>query len=275
MGRVGLLAGIGQLPVEFMRAAQSQGYEVVVIALVPQVSPALREEANRYYDISIAKSDTIVKTLHKECVKEVTMLGKVTKELLFKGLSFPDMRTLKLLNRLRNRKDDTIMLAIVEELENEGISVADQTYYLSPLMPKEGVLSKRKPTKEEWEDIKFGFQVAKAMGALDIGQTVVVCKKAVMAIEAIEGTDACIRRGGELGRGEAVVVKTAKPNQDPRFDVPAVGLKTLESMLESECKVIAMEAERTLFVEQEKVLAFANKHGIAVCSVSYDEEGFF
>lgn len=270
MAKVGLLAGVGQLPVEFMRAARSQGYEVVVIAVIPNTEPALKTEADAYYEINVAKLNKIIHTLRDANVTEVTMLGKVTKELLFAGLKLPDMRTLKVLHRLRNRKDDTIMLALVEELAKDGIRVADQTVYLKPLMPLAGVLSKKQPTKEQLEDISFGFAVAKAMGALDIGQTVVVKHKAVMAIEAIEGTDACITRGGILGRGEAVVVKTAKPDQDPRFDVPAVGMKTLHSMIEGGCKVLAMEAGKTLFVEQEAVLAEANKRDIVICAVHED-----
>lgn len=267
MSKVGLIAGIGLLPVEFMRAAQAQGYEVVVVAVVPDVVAELEAEANSFHAISLVKINKIIKTLKEEGVKEVTMLGKVTKELLYKDFAFPDMRTLKILNRLRNRKDDTIMLAIVEELKGEGIEVADQTMYLKPLMPKVGVLTKKGPSKEQLEDIAFGFELAKEMGRLDVGQTVVVKHKAAMAIEAIEGTDACIRRGGELGRGEAVVVKTAKPNQDPRFDVPAVGRTTLQSMIDSGCTLLAMEAERTLFVEQEAVIAEANKRGIVICAV--------
>ncbi|MDY3973670.1 LpxI family protein [uncultured Veillonella sp.] len=272
MGKVGLLAGIGKLPLEFLRAAQSEGYEVVVIAVIPNTEPALAEEADAFYDINVAKVDRIFKTLHKEGVTEVTMLGKVTKEILFKGLKFPDLRAIKLLSKLKNRKDDTIMLALVEELQKEGIHVVDQTIYMKSLMPKPGVLTKALPTKEQQQDIIFGFDVAKQMGGLDIGQTVVVKHQAVMAIEAIEGTDACIKRGGELGRGEAVVVKTAKPRQDVRFDVPAVGLTTLESMLESGCKVLAIEAERTIFVEQDEVLDLANKKGVVIVSVPGPEE---
>lgn len=270
MSRVGLIAGVGTLPVEFMRAAQSLGHEVVVIAVIPGIEPALKAEANAYYDINVAKLNKIFKTLHNEGVKEITMLGKVTKEYLFKGLSLPDMRTLKLLNKLRNREDDTIMLAIVAEVESEGFQVLDQTKYLKPLMPPVGVLTKKAPSKEEEEDIAFGFALAKHMGNLDIGQTVVVKQKAAMAIEAIEGTDACIRRGGQLGRGNSVVVKTAKPNQDVRFDVPAVGLQTIHSMIESGCKVLAIEAERTIFVEQDAVLAEANKEGLVICAVSQE-----
>ncbi len=267
MERVGLLAGIGNLPVEFMRSAQKQGYEVVVIAVVDEVAPELAAEADVYYAINVAKLDKVIKTMVKEGVTQVTMIGKVTKEILFKGLKFPDLRAIKLLARLHNRKDDTIMLAIVDELAKDGLVVADQTVYLKSLMPAVGVLSRRRPTEQEEDDIRFGFATAKAIGGMDIGQTVVVKHKAVMAIEAIEGTDACIRRGGTLGRGESVVVKVAKPNQDVRFDVPAVGLATLHSMIDSGCTVLAMEAGRTLFVEQEQVLALADSNHICICAV--------
>ena len=274
MAKVGLIAGIGNLPVEFMRAAQHEGYEVVVISVVTDGAPELQAEADAYYQISVFKSDTVIKTFLKEGVTDVTMLGKVTKEHLYKKITtIPDMRTIKLLNRLRNRKDDTIMLAIVEELEKEGLSVADQTKYMRSLMPPVGVMTNRQPTEVEQLDITFGFTLAKQMGALDIGQTVVVKEQAAMAIEAIEGTDECIKRGGALGREGAVVVKTAKPNQDVRFDVPAVGMKTLESMIAGNCKVLAMEAKRTIFVEQEAVLQKANELGIVICAVEgLDEE---
>ena len=242
MAKVGLIAGIGALPVEFMRAAHVLGHEVVVIGVVPDIDPALKAEADAVYDISVAK------------------LGKI----------FPDLKTLGVLKRLKNRKDDTIMLAIVDEIEREGFKVLDQTIYLKPFMPKVGVLSKAQPTEEQWADICFGFELAKQMGGLDIGQTVVVKHKAAMAIEAIEGTDKCILRGGELGRGEAVVVKTEKPNQDVRFDVPAVGIKTLMSMIDSGCKVLAVEAEKTIFVQQQDVLDMANRHGIVICAVDQE-----
>lgn len=273
MAKVGLIAGVGNLPVEFMRAAQHEGYEVVVISVVTDGAPELQAEADAYYQISVFKSDTVIKTFLKEGVTDVTMLGKVTKEHLYKKITtIPDMRTIKLLNRLRNRKDDTIMLAIVEELEKEGLAVADQTKYMRSLMPPVGVMTNRQPTEVEQLDITFGFTLAKQMGALDIGQTVVVKEQAAMAIEAIEGTDECIKRGGVLGREGAVVVKTAKPNQDVRFDVPAVGMKTLESMISSNCKVLAMEAKRTIFVEQAAVLQKANELGIVICAVEGPDE---
>ena len=272
MATVGLLSGVGNLPVEFMRAARSEGHRIVAVAVVEGTEAALAAEADAFYAVSIFKLDTIAKTLKREGVTEVTMLGKVTKEVLYKGKKvIPDLRTIKFLAGLKNRQDDTIMLGLVEELRKEGIGVADQTYYLRSLMPEPGVLTAKRPTAEQNEDIAFGFRAAKAMGGLDIGQTVVVKNKAVMAVEAIEGTDACIRRGGELGRGETVVVKTAKPNQDVRFDVPAVGLQTLRSMIDSGCNVLAMEARRTIFVEQQAVLEAAAKHGIVICAVEGEE----
>lgn len=157
-----------------MRAAKMLGHEVVVIAVVDGVAPELEQEADAYYAINVAKLDKVIKTMKKEGVTKVTMIGKVTKEILFKGLKFPDLRAIKLLAKLRNRKDDTIMLAIVEEIEKDGIEVVDQTLYLKPLMPPTGVLTKRRPTPEEEDDIRFGFVTAKAMGGMDIGQTVVV-----------------------------------------------------------------------------------------------------
>lgn len=273
MARVGLIAGIGVLPLEFMRAAHILGHQVVCITVVPNPSPLLQKEADAYYDISPLKVGKIFKTLKKEGVVDVTMLGKVTKEVLYqRGLTIPDLKTLSILNSLKNREDDTIMLAIVDAIEKEGFHVLDQTLYLKPFMPAVGVLTKAQPTEKQEQDIRFGFTLAKAMGGLDIGQTVVVKNQAAMAIEAIEGTDKCIRRGGGLAQGGAVVVKTAKPDQDQRFDVPAVGLTTLQSMIESECQVLAVEAERTVFVEQEAVLDLANQHGIVICAVAQEDD---
>ena len=272
MEKIGLLAGVGTLPVEFAEAVCSQGYEVVCVAVIPGIDPRLKEIANVYYDISAFKLNKIIKTLVKENVKEVTMIGKVTKEWLYKDHVLPDLRAIKVLNRLRkaNFKDDTITLAIVEELAKDGISVLDQTKYLKPLMPGPQVFTKKKPTEEQMADVAFGFKAAKAIGAMDLGQTVVVKNCAVMAVEAIEGTDACIKRGGALPRGGAVVVKTAKPNQDTRFDMPAIGLQTLRSMEESGCAVLAIEAYHTLFAEKDEVLKEANNKGIVILAAEQD-----
>ncbi len=271
MATIGLLAGIGHLPVEFLRAAQRDGHRVVTIAVTDGAAPELQREADVFYYIHVLKLNRIIRTLVAEGVTEATMLGKVTKEILFKQMALPDARALKVLRRLRNRKDDTIMEALVEELAADGIRVPDQTLYLRALLPAPQVFTRRRPTAEEWADIRFGFATAKQMGRLDIGQTVVVSRRAVMAIEAIEGTDACIARGCALARRGAVVVKTAKPQQDTRFDVPTVGMQTLQSMLAHDGAVLAIEAGRTLFVEREAVIAEADRRGIAICAVTQEQ----
>ena len=273
MARLGLLAGVGTLPFEFVQMAKKQGHEIVCIAVVPDVDTRLRSYSDKYFEINVFKLNKILKTLCEANVKEVTMLGKVTKEYLYKRkLVIPDLRTVKLLNKLRKLdfKDDTIMLALVDELEGSGLKVMDQTKYLKPLMPPPQIFTHAMPSEEQMDDIAFGFKTAKLIGQMDMGQTVVVKDKAVMAVEAIEGTDACIRRGGKLAGKGAVVVKVAKPNQDPRFDVPAVGLDTLNAMIETKCKVLAIEAEKTLFVNRFDVMDKADEHDIVIVSVNQE-----
>lgn len=261
--KIGLLAGVGFLPVDFARAARGMGFHVTAVALVSGVEPSLRENVDAYHEISAGKLDKIIKTLKKEQITMVTMLGKVTKEVLYKGFGL-DFRAIKLIFSLPNRNDDTIMTAIVEELLKEGITTIDQTKMLEIMMPDSGQLSKRVPTPEEEKDIAYGFKMALEIGRLDIGQTVVVKNQAIMAVEAIEGTDACIRRGGMLGGEGVVVAKTAKPQQDDRFDVPSVGLDTIKSMVEVGAKVLVIEAGHTFFAQKEDALALADEHGIAV-----------
>ena len=273
MGKtLGVLAGVGHLPVDVVRGARKEGYRTVAIGLVPGTHEDLPGEADAFYAINIGKVGRIFKTLQKEGVDEVTMIGKVTKEILYSGgVLVPDWQAIKILMSLPDRHDDTIMNALVAKLESLGIHVMDQTLFLKDLMPQEGVLSKRKPTREEWEDMQYGFAMAKKIGGLDIGQTVVVKNKAIMAVEAIEGTDACILRGGKLGK-KAIVAKTAKPAQDNRFDMPGVGVRTIESMIESGWAGIVMEAGRTLLVEREKALKLADDHDITVVAMK-DPEG--
>lgn len=261
---IGLLAGVGRLPVEFARAASGMGFTVIAVGLVPGVDPELAAAAHQYHAVSVGELDRILALLKEAGVSEVTMLGKVTKELLFTGAVRLDERARKLFAGLADNRDDTIMLAFVRELAGEGIGVLDQTAMIRALMPAPGVIARRVPTAAEETDIDFGLRMAREIGALDIGQTVVVKNRAVLAVEAIEGTDACIRRGGQLGRGGAVVAKVAKPGQDLRFDVPAVGTATINAMIESGAAVLVIEAGRTLLVDRDKVVALADANGIAI-----------
>ena len=255
---LGVLSGVGHLPVDVARSAKQQGYKVVAVGVVPGIDEELPTSVDVYYDINIGKIGKIISTLKKNKVTKVTMIGKVTKEVLYKaGAIVPDLRAIKILASVPDRKDDTIMNAIVKELEGEGIEVMDQTLLIKPLLPQPGVLTKRKPTEAELADMEFGFEMAKAIGGLDIGQTVVVKNRAVMAVEAIEGTDACILGG-------VIVAKAAKPAQDQRFDIPGFGTKTLESMIYAGATGIIIEAGNTLITEREKTIALADEHNITI-----------
>lgn len=265
--KLGLLAGVGKLPVEYARAASQSDYEVYAVALLDQTDPAIADFAKDFRHISVAHLEAILNYLKDNDIHLVTMIGKVTKELLFDGSVLPDVKMLQLILSLPDRKDDTIMNAFVRELELIGCRTFDQTALIKKLMPPRGVLTRREPNESELQDMEFGFTIAKALGLLDIGQTAVVKSRAVMALEAIEGTDECIKRGGRLANGGAVVVKVSKPKQDNRFDVPTVGLKTIESMIEGGACALAIEADQTLLVEREKMIALAEEHGIAIVAI--------
>ena len=267
MERVGLLAGAGHLPVECAKAAKRLGFEVCAVRLLDESPEELRDCTAECVDISIGHLDAILNYLKEKGIKKVTMLGKVTKELLFNGKVTPDARMMELIMALPDRKDDTIMMMFVRELASIGVQAFDQTALLHKLMPHRGTLSKREPTEEEKADMEFGIRMARELGRLDVGQTVVVKNKAVMALEAIEGTDACIRRGGQLAREGAVVAKVAKPQQDNRFDVPTVGVQTLQTMIEVHAAALVIEADKTLLVDRDKVLALADENGIAVVAM--------
>lgn len=268
MKSIGLLSGVGRLPVEVAKVARGMGIAVYAVGLVDGVEADLKKVAADYKDINVAQLDSIISYLKEHNITEVVMIGKVTKEILFSGQhAIPDARMIALLSSLKDRSDDTMMLAFVQELAKEGIKTFDQTMLLKMIMPAPGVLSKRQPSDREKGDMKFGFKMAKALGGLDIGQTVVVKNKAVMALEAIEGTDACILRGGKLACGNAVVAKVAKPAQDNRFDMPSIGLKTVETMLEVNASALVIEAGRTLIVDREKVLALADENNITIVAM--------
>ena len=272
METLGLLAGIGHLPVDVAQSAKKLGYKVVAIAVVPETDPEMPENADVFYTINVGKVGKILRTLKQNDVKNVTMIGKVTKEVLYKtGVVIPDLTTIRVLASLPDRKDDTIMNAIVKLIEDAGMHVMDQTVLVRPLLPEPGVLTKRKPAEQEWKDMQFGFRMAKELGRLDIGQTVVVKNQAVMALEAIEGTDACILRGGFLGKGGVIVAKTAKPAQDNRFDMPSVGTTTLTSMIHAGATGIVIEAGRTLLVDRKRTLAMADEKGITIVSAAEGE----
>ncbi len=268
MKKLGLIAGMGELPLAIANEAKAQGYTVVAIALEPLADEALSSYVNEIKWVNIGKFGKLIDSLKDFGIKEAVMAGKVTKTLLYKSKITPDLRAVKLLFSLKDRKDDSILLAITKELAKEGITLLDISLFSSNLLTPEGVLTRHHPTDEEWKDIEFGWKMAKEMGRLDIGQTVVVKNQAVLAVEAIEGTDEAIKRGGMLAGKGAVVVKVGKPNQDMRFDVPTVGFKTLETMIGVEARVLAIEARKSIILNKDKLAEVSKKARIAIVGFS-------
>jgi DUF1009 family protein len=264
MKKLGLIAGTGELPIAVAQEARSLGYKVMAVALEPLADKALSSYVDVIKWVNVGKFGKLIDLLKGYGIKEAVMAGKVTKTLLYKSKITPDLRAVKLLFSLKDRKDDSILLAITKELEEEGITLLDITLFSSNLLIPEGVLTKDRPTEDEWKDIEFGWNIAKEIGRLDIGQTVVVKNQAVMAVEAIEGTDEAIKRGGRLAGSGAVVVKVSKPNQDMRFDVPVVGLDTLRAMIDVKARVLSVESKKSIFLNREKFIKESNKAGISI-----------
>ena len=245
------------------------GYYVVGIALQPPADESLKPVTDEFHKIKIGNFGSLLSLLKKQSISEAVMAGKVSKKLLYENKKdlIPDLKAMKLLFSLRNRADDTIMVAVVQELERQGIRIHNTTAFTRDLMAHEGSMTRAKASKDEMKDIEFGWEAAKMIGQLDIGQTVVVKNGAVMAIEAIEGTDEAIQRGGALAGKDAVVVKVSKPRQDMRFDVPTVGTDTLASMKKVQARVLALEAEKCIIVDKEEFLDEADSAGIAVVGI--------
>jgi len=264
MKKLGLIAGKGDLPKVIAREAKAQGYTVIAIALDPLADKSLSSYVDEMKQVNVGKFGKIIDAMKQCGIKKAVMAGKVSKTLLYKSNITPDLKAVKLLFSLKDRSDDSIMLAITKELEKEGIQLVDITNFSNRLLTPEGVLTKKKPTKDEWKDITFGWRLAKEIGRLDIGQTIVVKNQAVMAVEAIEGTDEAIKRGGRLSGAGAVVVKVSKPNQDMRFDVPAVGLDTLHAMIEVDARVLSVESNKSIFLDRKKFIAESNEAGISI-----------
>jgi len=260
--KIGLVAGYGSFPLEVAASLRRQGREVVAVAVREETDAAIEQYAATTW-LRVGQLGAMIRTFQASGVRQVVFAGKVRKIHLFRNFR-PDMKALAILARLPDRRDDTIMLAVVDALEAEGIRVLPQTACAKDLLAPSGVLCGPNPSDRMLRDARFGRRQARGIAALDIGQTVVVQDGAVLAVEAIEGTDAAIRRGGELGGGEAVVVKVAKPKQDPRFDVPAVGPDTIRAMAEAGCRLLAVEAGRTLLLQREALVAAAEAARICV-----------
>ena len=269
---IGLIAGGGQFPLLFTQAAHERGFRVAVTAHVNESDPRLNDLADAIAWIKLGQLGKLVRHFHKHGVTRAAFCGSITKTRIFRDV-MPDWKALSLWSRIKIRQDDAILRAIASALaEEEGIEIVASTIFLDKLLFPEGVLTKKQPTEAQWEDIRFGRRIARGVGRLDIGQCVVVREKSVLAVEAIEGTDAAIRRGGQLAGSGAVVVKLRKPGQDFRFDLPATGLGTIETMREVRASVLAVEAGQSLLFDPDAAIAAADRAGIAVVGISGEDE---
>ena len=280
MSKLGLIAGNGRFPFLLLEAARAHGLEVVVAAIKEETDPEMNERAAsdaavRVHWLSLGELSKLIETFHNEGVNRAVMAGQVKHKQIFSSIR-PDWRLAKLLLSLSTKNTDMLLGAVAKVLGDEGIELISSTAYLEPLLAKAGVLTARAPSEQEQKDIAYGREVAKAISGYDIGQTVVVASQACVAVEAMEGTDATIERAGAImqtmaAEGDAstfdrtlTVVKVAKPKQDMRFDVPVIGLKTIEAMAQAQATCLAIEAGRTLIFDRNTVILRANEANIAV-----------
>jgi UDP-2,3-diacylglucosamine hydrolase len=276
--KLGLIAGNGRFPFLLLDAARAQGAEVIVAAIKEETDPEIDARAKadagiHVYWLSLGELSRLIDTFHREGVTQAVMAGQVKHKQIFSSIR-PDWRLAKLLLSLRTKNTDMLLGAVAKVLADEGIELISSTSFLEPLLAKPGVLTARAPSEQEQRDIAYGLDVARAISGYDIGQTVVVASQACVAIEAMEGTDAAIERAGALMQtldDEAstldrslTVVKVAKPKQDMRFDVPVIGVRTIEAMQKAHATCLAIEAHRTLVFDYDNVMTTANAAGIAI-----------
>jgi UDP-2,3-diacylglucosamine hydrolase len=264
--RIGLIAGNGRFPIIFANNAKQLGYHVSAVAHEGETEPELANHVDRIQWIKIGQLNKLIQAFKEDHISQAVMLGGIKKTHVFTTVR-PDFRTLALATRLALWKDDDILREFAAELEREGITIRESTFGLQGILVEEGTLTQRSPSKKEWDDIRYGWEVAQEVGRLDIGQCVVIKDRVVVAVEAVEGTDAAIKRGGELAKDGAVVVKRSKPQQDLRFDLPAVGPRTIEVMESVKASVLALEAGKTVLLDREVMLDKARQAGIAVVGI--------
>ncbi len=269
MEPLGIIAGNGEFPLVLARSARQLGVgRIVAAAFDGETRPEVRDVVDEIEWVKLGQLGKLIDVFTSRGVKRAVMAGGITPSNLFKNLRL-DLRMTTVALRLKQRNAETIFGAIASEMAKDGVELLDPRSFLGDAVPQPGTLTRRKPSKEQQADIEFGLKIAKAVSALDIGQTVVVKKGTVLAVEGFEGTDECIRRGGALAgdEGGAVVVKVSKPNQDFRFDIPCVGQQTIESCAAGNVAVLAIEAGRSLLLDKEALLEAGDKRGLCITAV--------
>ena len=267
MRTLGLIAGNRKFPLLFAKAAKKNNCRVVAVAIKGETLPLLKKLVDKIYWVKLTEFNRLFEIFKQEGITNVVMAGQVSPKRLFSKEvnSSPELKSI--LDSIKDKKADSIFGALSERLQKEGIILLDSTIFLEDYLPKKGVLTKREPGAAERLDINFGMELAKAVAGLDIGQTVAVRSQAVVAVEALEGTDNLIRRAGKIGRSHLTIVKVSKPKQDLRFDIPVIGLNTVKNLIKSGARCLAIEAGKTLFIDKEESLKLADRRGIVIVAV--------
>ncbi|MDR4494340.1 MAG: UDP-2,3-diacylglucosamine diphosphatase LpxI [Nitrospirales bacterium] len=267
--RIGLIAGNGRFPIIFADNVKRLGYWVSAIAHIGETLPELESHVDTIHWLKVGQFTKVLRAFQQDGIHQAVMLGGVSKTRVFTTLR-PDLRALAILSRIKQWKDDAILRAIAGELEKEGIRIRESTFGLQGILADTGVLSQREPSQKEKEDITYGWKILETIGPLDIGQCVVIKDQVVVAVEAVEGTDEAILRGGKLAGKGAVVVKRTKPHQDLRFDLPAVGPRTIDHMVNVHATALAVEAGRTVLLDRGQLMERARQANIAILGVLPD-----
>ena len=263
--KYGLIAGNGRFPFLVLDGARAQGVEMVIAAIKEETSPEIEQQDATFEWVSVGQLGRLIRFFKREEVTHAIMAGQVKHHQIFRLNALPDLRMVRMLARLKAKNTDSLISAVADELAREGITLLDSTTFLEPLLASEGVVTRRAPSKEERADMEYGLGVAREIGRLDLGQTIAVKDRSVVAIEAMEGTDAVILRAGEVTRGKGfVIVKVAKPDQDMRFDVPVIGMPTIESMIRAGATALHVTAGKTLLFDRDELVKLADDNNIAV-----------
>ena len=267
IAKIGLLAGKGEMPIIFADCARKRGSKVVAFAAKGIADTQLAGHVDKIYWLDFNEVGRLPLLFIINRIRNIVMLGKIPKSLFFKRDFSKSREISALLRNTKDRMDDSMHREAARRIEKFGVRFINPADIMTDFIPKKGTYTRREPSPEEWEDIEFGRLMGKALGKLDVGQTVVVQNRAIISVEAIEGTDEAIKRAGKYSKGGLVVVKIIKPTQDPRFDIPTVGLDTIESLIEAKASVLAIEAEKTFFINKEESIKKADEHNISIVAI--------
>ncbi|HOU36142.1 MAG TPA: UDP-2,3-diacylglucosamine diphosphatase LpxI [Candidatus Omnitrophota bacterium] len=266
MERIGLIAGNRRFPILFCEAARERGVHVVAVAIRGETDRRIIRLAQTVHWVSLSEFERVFDIFRKEKITKVVMAGQVSPAALFSRQVRDSKAIQDLFSSIGDRKANTIFSAIAGRLSAQGLELIDSTTFLQSFVPQAGVLTQRQPSESEWEDIRFGMDLAKKVADLDIGLTVAVKHRAIVAVEALEGTDNLIRRAGRICKG-LVIAKAGRPAQDMRFDIPVIGLNTIKTLIRARVTCLAIEAKKTLVIDMKSAIALADRKGIAVVSV--------